>query len=77
MTERERLLRAVEANPGDNATLLAYAEWLDTFARSKGRIKAARTVTSIRGFLDLSNQVALRARAAMCVPPSDPISGPA
>jgi uncharacterized protein (TIGR02996 family) len=56
--ERERLLRAVEANPGDNAPLLAYAEWLDTFARAKGRINPARTVASIRGFLDFSDQLA-------------------
>jgi uncharacterized protein (TIGR02996 family) len=58
MGQRERLLRAVEANPGENAPLLAYAEWLDRFARVKGRFRTARAVASIRGFLDFSDQVA-------------------
>jgi uncharacterized protein (TIGR02996 family) len=57
--ERERFLWAIEANPGDNATLLAYAEWLKGFAHRHGRIKDARRAASIRGFIAFSDQVAV------------------
>jgi uncharacterized protein (TIGR02996 family) len=57
--ERERFLRAIEANPGDNTALVAYAECLEQSARRpRGGIRDARKARSIRGFLGFSGQLA-------------------
>jgi uncharacterized protein (TIGR02996 family) len=73
MGDRERFLRAIEANPKDNTTLADYAEWLELSARRpRGGIRDFRKAKSIRGFLVFSRQLAavLRGRQNPAQDPS-------